>query len=126
METPVRVMVDGEVFEGVISDDAHPAVADAMRTRLPLEGRPMRWGREYYFPVDADVAVDDGRTEVSVGDLAYWPEGGAVCLFFGPTPASDGDTPVAASPVAVFGRVDGVERLRGKGDVSEMQVERRH
>ncbi|MGB9298957.1 MAG: cyclophilin-like family protein, partial [Anaerolineae bacterium] len=44
---------------------------------------------------------------VERGDLGYWPPGKAICLFFGPTPASRGDEIRPASPVTVFGRVVG-------------------
>jgi uncharacterized protein len=44
---------------------------------------------------------------MTVGELGYWPTGNAFCIFFGPTPASSADTPVAASPVNVLGRVIG-------------------
>ncbi|MFN2226482.1 MAG: cyclophilin-like family protein [Anaerolineae bacterium] len=36
-----------------------------------------------------------------------WPVGHAFCIFFGPTPASEGDEPQAYSPVNVVGRVLG-------------------
>jgi hypothetical protein len=39
--------------------------------------------------------------------LGYWPAGHAFCIFFGPTPASSGSDPVAASPVNILGRVLG-------------------
>ncbi len=42
---------------------------------------------------------------MAVGEVAYWPAGSAFCIFFGPTPASSGETPIAASPVNVLGRV---------------------
>jgi hypothetical protein len=44
---------------------------------------------------------------VETGELGYWPDGNAFCIFFGKTPASRGDEIRAASPVNVFGRVDG-------------------
>jgi hypothetical protein len=44
---------------------------------------------------------------VALGDLGYWPPGPAFCIFFGPTPASRGEEIRPASPVAVFGRVQG-------------------
>lgn len=42
---------------------------------------------------------------VAVGDLAYWPNGPAFCIFFGPTPASTDKNPKASDAVNVFGRV---------------------
>lgn len=79
--------------------------ARAIWNALPLEGRASRWGDELYFSVPIDLAEDDAEEVVKVGDLAYWPPGSAVCIFWGPTPASVGQEPRAASPVNVFGHV---------------------
>jgi hypothetical protein len=46
-----------------------------------------------------------GPTVRVMGDLAYWPPGHAVCILWGPTPASTGQEPRAASPVNVFGHI---------------------
>ena len=75
---------------------------------LPIVGRANTWGDEIYFkiPVTLDEAPD-ARAEVEVGELGYWPTGEAFCIFFGPTPASTDDSPRAASPVNVVGRVLG-------------------
>ena len=75
---------------------------------LPITGRANTWGDEIYFeiPVEAGQAPD-ARADVEVGELGYWPVGRAFCIFFGPTPASSGDRPRAASPVNIVGRVLG-------------------
>jgi uncharacterized protein len=75
---------------------------------LPIDGRASTWGDEIYFeiPVVAKQAAD-ARAEVAVGELGYWPAGHAFCVFFGPTPVSDGPAPRAYSPVNVLGRVIG-------------------
>ena len=80
--------------------------AQAVWNALPITARASTWGDEVYFaiPVEADLEPD-ARAEVVVGELGYWPSGNAFCIFFGPTPASGGDTPVAASPVTILGRV---------------------
>ena len=41
---------------------------------------------------------------VRAGDIAYWPQGKCLCIFFGPTPASTTEEPVPASPVVVVGQ----------------------
>lgn len=75
---------------------------------LPITGRAQRWGEEIYFSIPLDAPQEhDARDQMAVGELAYWPPGRAFCIFFGPTPASDGDVPVAASPVNVLGRIVG-------------------
>jgi hypothetical protein len=42
-----------------------------------------------------------------MGALAYWPPGQAICLFWGPTPASRGDEIRPASAVNVIGQIEG-------------------
>ncbi|HQD39780.1 MAG: hypothetical protein GX766_03340 [Firmicutes bacterium] len=82
--------------------------AQAIYEALPLEARGSRWGDEIYFSTPVKLGPEEGaRAEVEVGALAYWPPGNAFCIFFGPTPASTGSQPQAASPVNVFGRVLG-------------------
>jgi hypothetical protein len=81
--------------------------AQAIWDALPIEGRANRWGDEIYFTIPVQLEEDEAQAEVQVGDLAYWPPGSALCIFWGPTPASQGDEPRAASPVNVFARIDG-------------------
>jgi hypothetical protein len=80
--------------------------ARAIWNALPLSGSANRWGDEIYFEVPVDLAEEDGVEEVRVGDVAYWPPGNAVCIFWGPTPASTGREPRAATPVNVFGHIE--------------------
>jgi hypothetical protein len=77
----------------------------AIWNALPIEGRANRWGDEIYFEIGVDLAEDDGQDVVTVGDLAYWPPGSALCIFWGPTPASHAKEPRAASAVNVFGHI---------------------
>jgi hypothetical protein len=44
---------------------------------------------------------------MEVGELAVWPAGNALCIFFGPTPASKGNEPRAVSPVNPVGKLIG-------------------
>ena len=93
---------------------------------LPIEARGNTWGDEIYFgiPVEADQAPD-AREEVSVGELGYWPVGHAFCIFFGPTPASSGPEPRAASAVNPVGRVLGdASEFRGVVDGSIVRLSR--
>lgn len=81
--------------------------AEAIWTALPIEGRGSTWGDEIYFSIPVTCAPESPRDVVEMGDLGYWPPGSAFCIFFGPTPASRGSEIRPASPVNVFGRVDG-------------------
>ena len=81
--------------------------ARAIWDALPLEVPGQTWGDEIYFAIPVALAEDDPQEVVEAGDLAYWPPGRALCVFFGPTPASRGSEIRPASPVNVFGRVEG-------------------
>ena len=85
--------------------------ARAVWDALPIEAVARTWGDEIYFPVPVSLPEDDAQAVVALGDLGYWPPGQAFCIFFGPTPASHGDECRPASPVNVFGRVDGDPRV---------------
>lgn len=73
-----------------------------------IEGRANTWGDEIYFEIPIVAGQEaDARAQVEVGELGYWPPGHAFCIFFGPTPASTGSQPRAASPVNILGKVVG-------------------
>ena len=81
--------------------------ATALWDALPIERKAETWGDEIYFGIEITIAPESPRATVEMGDLGYWPPGQAFCIFFGPTPASQGDEIRPASPVNVLGRLDG-------------------
>jgi hypothetical protein len=118
----LRLDVGGEALTATWTDTnatTRRAVADA----LPLEGEAMRWGDELYFRTDIDVPAEDAHAEVPVGAVAYWPQGNALCLFWGPTPASQGAEPRAASPVNVIAVIDDVEPLNRLDGAAPVRIE---
>ncbi len=88
------------------------ATAEAIWQALPLEGSADLWGDEIYFaiPLMLDQA-DDARQEMQIGELGYWPDGYAFCIFFGPTPVSEGKQPRAFSNVNPFGAIEGKAKV---------------
>ena len=95
----------GSVSADATLDDS--ATADAVWAALPLAVAGQTWGDEIYFGIPVKAAAESPRETVDMGDLAYWPPGSAFCIFFGPTPMSRGAEIRPASPVNVFGRIDG-------------------
>jgi hypothetical protein len=82
----------------------------AIYRMLPIQQNVNTWGEEIYFPISVNPPLEaDASKKVTVGDLAYWPRLPAFCIFFGPTPASTDETPVAASAVNIFGRLTTIE-----------------
>lgn len=93
---------------GIELDDAlSPKTFKEILDNLPVKVNVNRWGDELYTdqtPIVVDEE-DNAKVEVNELDVAYWPEGRALCLFFGPTPISKGGKILAYSPVNVVGRI---------------------
>ena len=85
--------------------------AGALLEILPVKAKVSTWGNEIYFDVPLNMQIEDGREVVDMGDVAYWPNGPSLCLFFGRTPASRGNEIRAASAVTVLGRIVGDPKI---------------
>jgi len=81
--------------------------AEAIWNALPIEARANTWGEEIYFGIPVHLKEENAQAVVELGDLGYWPPGHAFCIFFGRTPVSQGNEIRPASPVNVFGKIEG-------------------
>jgi hypothetical protein len=93
----------GEAYAELTGEN--PLTVDAIWSKLPIEGKANIWGDEIYFTIPVKVGAENQSEVVQMGDLAYWPPGNALCIFFGPTPASWDKEIRPASPVNVIGRI---------------------
>ena len=99
-----------QIRAGAIETEAElndTRTAQAIWEALPITGRANLWGNEIYFSIPVKLKLEAGQEVVNIGDLGYWPDGNAFCIFFGPTPVSQGDEIRPASPVTVFCKVIG-------------------
>lgn len=118
----LRIQVDDVVLTATWTD-ANPTTRAAIEAALPITGEAARWGDELYFGTPVDVPTEDAQIEVPVGAVAYWPQGNALCLFWGPTPASTGAEPRAASPVNVVAQLADTSGLDQRSAGSTVTVE---
>ena len=98
----IEIQVGENVFEAELNASE---TAVALGKTLPIEARANTWGEEIYFSIPLKHSLEDGVEVVQKGDLGYWPPGKAFCIFFGPTPASEGDEIRPASAVNVIGKL---------------------
>ena len=114
MPTRIMLKTGSEKLQAELNDSP---VAEKLLKTLPAKIRMSRWGDEYYGDCGIDAPLDDtARDILKVGDLAFWPPGSALCIFFGPTPASTDGRPKAASDVVPIGKITaGVELLKKLG-----------
>jgi hypothetical protein len=119
-----RIVIEGtgHTLETEFSDSA---AGRMISSSLPLAAEMSRWGDEYYGSVGIDIPEDGTERDImEVGEIAYWPPGKALCIFFGRTPASTDERPRAASPVIPIGRVTaGLDGLRPLGKRVKMKFQ---
>jgi hypothetical protein len=101
----IKVTAGGVTVFAALNDTD---TADAVWDDLPIKARASKWGDEIYFSTPVHDEGDHAASDVvPLGAVGYWPPGNALCLFFGPTPASRGNEPRGASPITVIGQVEG-------------------
>jgi len=113
----------GEV-EAIVTDE-NPETAKKVLAAMPFKGKANFWGEEIYFEIAVETSLENGKEFVNVGDVAYWPEGRCLCIFFGKTLSSVDERPKAYSPVNVFARVKRADIFKNVKEGEEIVV-RRH
>ncbi len=96
----VKFKVKDKEFKGNFNSTK---TAKAIYEKLPIISRVNTWGDEIYFDIRLKLPSENPTLDVRIGDIAYWPEGSCMCIFFGPTPVSTNKNPKPASEVTVIG-----------------------
>jgi hypothetical protein len=105
MAQTIRIIAGQVQVQAELNDNP---TATSIASELPIEAAGRRWGGEIYFSIPVTAKLEpDSRDVLEEGELGYWPSGNAFCIFFGPTPASEGDEIRAASAVNIIGKMEG-------------------
>ncbi len=117
-------IITGKV--SVVAGLSSSKTSDAIWDALPIENTVNTWGEEIYFEIPVKSTLDETAKEVvEKGELGYWPTGKAFCIFFGPTPASQGDEIRPASSVNIVGKVEcDVDVFKSIQDGENIKLER--
>ena len=100
----IKIFVESIVITGILNKTS---TADLFWANLPMEHTISTWGDEIYFSTSIVAGEENPVATVELGDIAYWPPGQAICIFYGPTPMSVGNEIRPASPVNLVGKIDG-------------------
>ena len=89
-----------------LDDFASPQTVNALLEHLPFTVGINLWGEEIYTDESPiNVVAENAKPLVDLFDVAYWPNGKAICLFFGPTPIGKKGEIKPYSPVNVIGKI---------------------
>jgi hypothetical protein len=122
MKRRIKITVGKLELEGWLNETK---TAAKVFEALSINSTVNTWGDEIYFTIPVDAKSEDAKELVSLGDIAYWPPGKAMCIFFGETPISRGDEIRPASPVNIIGKVEGDYKLLRKVKEGEAIIIRR-
>jgi hypothetical protein len=120
--TRLRITAGGVAVEIETRDTP---TAAAILAALPIRSAARTWGREVYFDTPVSVAREaDAKAVVAAGEIAFWTDGDAIAIGFGPTPVSRGDEIRLASPANIWAdALDDVTALATVRDGAAVTVE---
>lgn len=94
-----------------LNDDKSPKTVKSFVDKLPFSVGINLWGEEIYTDkTPVNVTEENAQPLVELNDVAYWPIGQAICLFFGPTPIGKKGEIKPYSPVNVIGRIQNPDK----------------
>ena len=119
----LRMTIGGVAITAKLFDTP---TADAIYAAAPFQSTARTWGDEVYFQTPVSAAREaDAKAVVEAGELAFWVEGDAIAIGFGPTPISRGDEIRLAAPTNIWGRaLEAVSVLKSVRAGAPIRVER--
>jgi hypothetical protein len=89
-----------------LDDSYSPKTVSDFLKNLPFTVDLNVWGDEIYTSQSPiSQPEENAQSPVELNDVAYWPTGKAICLFYGPTPIGNLGEITPASPVNVIGKI---------------------
>ena len=89
-----------------LDDTNSPKTVSDFVKKLPFTVDLNVWGDEIYTSESPiSQPEENAKSPVDLNDVAYWPTGKAVCLFYGPTPIGKKGEITPASPVNILGKI---------------------
>jgi hypothetical protein len=80
----IRFVIEGlGEAEGELVRFLAPRTIDTIFRKLPVEGRAALWKEEVYFEIPVKIGEEKAKPAVETGTIAFWPMGGALCIFYG-------------------------------------------
>lgn len=89
-----------------LDDSNSPNTVKKFVENLPFTVDLNLWGDEIYTEESPiQEKEENAKPLVELNDVAYWPTGKAICLFYGPTPIGKKGEIKPYSPVNVVGKI---------------------
>jgi uncharacterized protein len=94
----IKFLIEGlGEAEGELVRFMAPRTIDYIVRKLPMEGRAALYKEEVYFEIPIKMGEEKAKPTVETGTIAFWPMGGALCVFYGKSQPY--------SPVSILGKI---------------------
>jgi len=94
-----------------LDDTNSPKTVNDLIEKLPFTVELNVWGDEIYTSESPITQPEENpKSPVQLNDVAYWPTGKAICLFYGSTPIGEPGKITPASPVNILGKIISPEK----------------
>ena len=112
MKYPIEVIIPKlKNINLELDDSLSPKTVKSFLENLPFTVGINLWGDEIYTDESPiNVGEENAKSPVDLFDVAYWPSGHAICLFYGPTPIRNKNDIKPYSPVNVIGKISNVDK----------------
>ena len=102
--------------------DTH--TAKVIYSELPIISKIKFWGDELYFYTDLKIKIEkEARQIVEKGEIAYWPQGDAIAIGYGPTPISINQEIRLASDCNIWAKTEfDLEQLNSLKEQQEIVI----
>ena len=109
-----QVVVEIPSQENIIlelDESQSPKTVKSFLDNLPFNVGVNLWGEEIYTDESPiNIGSENAKPLVQLNDVAYWPTGKAICLFFGPTPIGNKGEIKPYSPVNIVGTIKNADK----------------
>ena len=110
-----KILANIQGYENItieLDDIFSPKTCNNILDSLPFSVNVHVWGEEIYTDESPITQPEENaKALVDLNDVAYWPNGKAICLFFGPTPIGKESEIKPYSPVNVVGKIINPNKL---------------
>ncbi|AFS81254.1 hypothetical protein NKOR_06915 [Candidatus Nitrosopumilus koreensis AR1] len=106
MKHTIHVDIESSKIILELDDSNSPKTVNEFVEKLQFTVDLNVWGDEIYSsnsPINQPE--ENAQSPVQLNDVAYWPTGKAICLFYGSTPIGNPGEITPASPVNIIGKI---------------------
>ncbi len=118
MDREIKIITKNSEIVATLLEEERPETCDKIWNSLPFKGEVQHYKEEIYFDIPVEIDPEEATPETDKGDVSYWPQGSAFCIFYG--------TSQPVSPVNTFAKIkeEDIETFKKVESGEEIKVKK--